>query len=147
MSATVLPIATYQRVCPGVVVTKAAQLAGLRFCTYIDGNLTLSVSDNATDSQFNVFDGLAEIKGWFRLPSTPSILCLPQLTSYSPDYLMVASCRGIKTLSYFKNTVFGSRVDSVFYSFNSTHNGYNLVVEGTYFLGIDRLICWPILLR
>ena len=134
MSATVLPIATYQRVCPGVVVTKAAQLAGLRFCTYIDGNLTLSVSDNATDSQFNVFDGLAEIKGWFRRPSTPSILCLPRLTSYSPDYLMVASCRGIKTLSYFKNTVFGRRMDSVLYSFNSTFYGYNLVLLGISFL-------------
>ena len=58
-----LPIVIHQRVCPGIVVTRTAQLAPLRFCTYIDGNLTLSVTDNATNSQFNVFSALGEIKG------------------------------------------------------------------------------------
>ena len=125
MSATLLPIATYQRVCPGIIVTKSAQLATLRFCTYIDGNLTLSVSDNATDSQFDVFDGLAEIKG-----VTLMTILFYNILTRIPDFLMIASCRGIQTLSYFKNTVFGSRVDSVFYSFNSTYNGYSLVIAG-----------------
>ena len=54
-----------QRTCPGVNVTHSQQLRSLRFCTYIAGSLTLSVSNiDAKASDFYVFDALEEIRGY-----------------------------------------------------------------------------------
>ncbi len=45
-------------------MTHSSRLASLRLCTYIDGNLTLSVSNaDASEADFEVFSGLEEIKG------------------------------------------------------------------------------------
>ena len=53
-----------QRSCPGAIVSKAADIPPLRFCTVIEGNLSLVVSDStAKDSDYAIFIGLEEIKG------------------------------------------------------------------------------------
>ena len=64
-ASVVTDIIALQRVCNGTIVTQRSQIGQLRFCTYIDGNLTLSVADDDTvDSDYgSVFNCLAEIKG------------------------------------------------------------------------------------
>ena len=75
-------IVLLQRQCPGTIVKRASQLQALRFCTYIDGNLTLAVSDSVSDQDFSVFDGLGEIRGDELTPS-----CIPSYFSrFSRDY-------------------------------------------------------------
>ncbi len=45
-------------------MSRVADLTLMRFCTVIEGNLSLTVSDSlATDADYNVFNALEEIKG------------------------------------------------------------------------------------
>ena len=61
---TLVRIFALQRICSGTIVTRTEELPRLRFCTTIEGNLTLSVKDGlATDEDFKIFDSLEEITG------------------------------------------------------------------------------------
>jgi hypothetical protein len=65
LASSASAIVSLQRTCPGVNVTHSQQLRSLRFCTYIAGSLTLSVSNpDAKASDFYVFDALEEIRGY-----------------------------------------------------------------------------------
>jgi hypothetical protein len=63
-TSTTLNIVLLQRKCGGAIVSQVSHLAPLRFCTIIEGNLSLLMSEStAVDSDFNVFGSLEEIRG------------------------------------------------------------------------------------
>ena len=43
---------------------------------------------------------------------------------------MISNCRGLQSASYFTRVLLGSRSDSVFFSFNDTWKGYDLIITG-----------------
>jgi hypothetical protein len=64
LSQEILEILALQRVCASAVVERVADLAALRFCTYIEGSLTLVVSDPAAvNEDYSAFQCLEEVRG------------------------------------------------------------------------------------
>ena len=64
LSSQYSPISALQRTCQGAYVTSRAQLPSLRFCTIINGNLSIQVEEEGTvDADYDVFLSLGEIRG------------------------------------------------------------------------------------
>ena len=66
-SVSLIKVFGVQRTCAGSVVTSASQLHSLRFCTIIEGNLTITVTNDQSvvDADYKMFDALEEITGVF----------------------------------------------------------------------------------
>ena len=127
LTPSLLKIFALQRTCLGAHVKLLSDLPPLRFCTVIEGNLTLAITEpGATEADFHIFKDLEEIRG--------VLSCTSIRFSYlgaSTDFLRVDQCRGIRSLKYFANVaLLGDRPASTRFSFNATHTGYQLVVQG-----------------
>ena len=86
LTPSLLKIFALQRTCLGAHVKLLSDLPPLRFCTVIEGNLTLAITEpGATEADFHIFKDLEEIRGVFVLNTVAipidSLTLVPQQTS------------------------------------------------------------------
>ncbi len=86
LTPSLLKIFALQRTCLGAHVKLLSDLPPLRFCTVIEGNLTLAITEpGATEADFHIFKDLEEIRGVFVLYTVAirfaSLTFVPQQTS------------------------------------------------------------------
>ena len=69
-----MSLLSLQRKCGGAVVSRVADLAPLRFCTVMEGNLSLVMSEQtAKNSDYAVFQSLEEVRGTITRQHSPCL--------------------------------------------------------------------------